>query len=181
MSPPRMPGIIAVATQLYLQGGYEKVTMAAVASAAGLSEGTLYNYFRDKQDLQLRVSLNAFEGHTQAAERAVAARRAGHQVVMVVSARGHKTDELIELAREVAKSPPPREMDMLLSTGEQESVALMAMAIHGLGERAVSLTGAQIGIETDSTFTKARIRRISSERMRRALDAAGFKDAPVAP
>ena len=106
-----------------------------------------------------------------AAERAVAARRAGNQVVMVVSARGHKTDELIELAREVAKSPPPREMDMLLSTGEQESVALMAMAIHGLGERAVSLTGAQIGIETDSTFTKARIRRISSERMRRALDA----------
>jgi AcrR family transcriptional regulator len=68
----REQGIIEVATQLYLQGGYEKVTMAAVASAAGLSEGTLYNYFRDKQDLQLRVSLTAFEGHTQAAERAVA-------------------------------------------------------------------------------------------------------------
>jgi AcrR family transcriptional regulator len=68
----REQGIIEVATQLYLQGGYENVTMAAVASAAGLSEGTLYNYFRDKQDLQLRVSLTAFEGHTQAAERAVA-------------------------------------------------------------------------------------------------------------
>ena len=68
----REQGIIEVATQLYLQGGYEKVTMAAVASAAGLSEGTLYNYFRDKQDLQLRVSLAAFEGHTQAAEQAVA-------------------------------------------------------------------------------------------------------------
>jgi len=68
----REQGIIEVATQLYLQGGYENVTMAAVASAAGLSEGTLYNYFRDKQDLQLRVSLTAFEGHTQAAEEAVA-------------------------------------------------------------------------------------------------------------
>ena len=68
----REQGIIEVATQLYLEGGYENVTMAAVASAAGLSEGTLYNYFRDKQDLQLRVSLAAFEGHTQAAEEAVA-------------------------------------------------------------------------------------------------------------
>jgi AcrR family transcriptional regulator len=68
----REQGIIEVATQLYLQGGYENITMAAVASAAGLSEGTLYNYFRDKHDLQLRVSLAAFEGHTQAAERAVA-------------------------------------------------------------------------------------------------------------
>jgi AcrR family transcriptional regulator len=68
----REQGIIEVATQLYLQGGYENVTMAAVASAAGLSEGTIYNYFRDKQDLQLRVSLTAFAGHTAAAERAVA-------------------------------------------------------------------------------------------------------------
>jgi AcrR family transcriptional regulator len=71
----REQGIIEVATQLYLQGGYENVTMAAVASAAGLSEGTLYNYFRDKQDLQLRVSLTAFAGHTKAAERAVAESR----------------------------------------------------------------------------------------------------------
>lgn len=71
----REQGIIEVATQLYLKGGYENVTMAAVASAAGLSEGTLYNYFRDKQDLQLRVSLTAFAGHTQAAERAVAESR----------------------------------------------------------------------------------------------------------
>jgi AcrR family transcriptional regulator len=68
----REQGIIEVATQLYLKGGYENVTMAAVASAAGLSEGTLYNYFRDKQDLQLRVSLTAFAGHTHAAEKAVA-------------------------------------------------------------------------------------------------------------
>jgi TetR/AcrR family transcriptional regulator, fatty acid metabolism regulator protein len=68
----REQGILQVATQLYLQGGYENISMAAVAAAAGLSEGTLYNYFRDKQDLQLRVSLAAFEGHIEAAERAVA-------------------------------------------------------------------------------------------------------------
>lgn len=78
MMPPvgrwgeREQGIIEVATQLYLQGGYDNVSMAAVASAAGLSEGTLYNYFRDKQDLQLRVSLATFERHIQAAEKAVA-------------------------------------------------------------------------------------------------------------
>jgi len=68
----REQGILEVATALYIQGGYENISMAAVASAAGLSEGTLYNYFRDKQDLQLRVSLGVFESHTLAAERAVA-------------------------------------------------------------------------------------------------------------
>ena len=116
-----------------------------------------------------------------AAGRAVATKRAGNQVVVVVSARGLKTDELIDLAAEVTDSPPPREMDMLLSTGEQESVALLAMAIQKLGEPAISLTGYQIGIVTDSTFTKARIQSISTERMRKALDegkiviAAGFQ------
>jgi len=115
------------------------------------------------------------------AQRIVATRRAGHQVVVVVSARGDKTDELIELARQMTDSPPPREMDMLLATGEQESVALMAMAVQELGEQAISLTGYQIGILTDSTFTKARIRQISTERMRQALAdgkiviAAGFQ------
>jgi aspartate kinase len=116
-----------------------------------------------------------------AARRAVATKRAGHQVVMVVSARGHKTDELVDLAAEITDSPPPREMDMLLSTGEQESVALVAMAIQTLGEKAVSLTGGQIGILTDTSYTKARIRNISTDRMRRCLDegaivvAAGFQ------
>jgi aspartate kinase len=116
-----------------------------------------------------------------AAQRAVDAKRAGHQVVMVVSARGHKTDELIALANEVSSSPPPREMDMLLATGEQESVALMSMAIQALGEKAVSLTGVQIGVVTDSTHTKARIQKISTERMRKELAAgkivvaAGFQ------
>lgn len=116
-----------------------------------------------------------------AAERVVKARRAGHQVVVVVSARGHKTDELIELAREITDTPPAREMDMLLATGEQESVALLAMAVQKLGEEAISMTGGQIGIVTDSTHTKARIRSISTHRMHKALDAgkviiaAGFQ------
>ena len=116
-----------------------------------------------------------------AAAKAVAAKRDGHQVVMVVSARGKKTDELVALAAEMTENPPPREMDMLLSTGEQESVALMAMAIREMGESAISLTGAQIGIITDSSHTKARIKEISTIRMRKALEdgaiviAAGFQ------
>ncbi|MCR9231981.1 MAG: aspartate kinase [bacterium] len=116
-----------------------------------------------------------------AARRATAMHQAGHQVVMVVSARGKKTDELVGLAAEITDRPTPREMDMLLSTGEQESVALMAMAIHKLGVEAISLTGSQIGVVTDSSHTKARIISISTERMKAALNegkiviAAGFQ------
>jgi aspartate kinase len=104
-----------------------------------------------------------------AARRAIRAKQAGAQVIVVVSARGDTTDELIELAREITEQPPAREMDMLLATGEQISIALLAMAIATLGERAISFTGAQIGIVTDSTHTKARIKSISTARMRRAL------------
>ncbi|QDU09185.1 aspartate kinase [Gimesia aquarii] len=116
-----------------------------------------------------------------AAQRATDMHQAGHQVVMVVSARGKKTDELVRLAAEITDDPTPREMDMLLSTGEQESVALMAMAIHKLGGEAISLTGSQIGVVTDSSHTKARIISISTDRMRTALNegkiviAAGFQ------
>lgn len=116
-----------------------------------------------------------------AARRAVRAHQDGNQVVMVVSAMGKNTDTLIELARQVNERPPAREMDMLLSTGEQVSVALMAMAIDSLGYKAVSLTGAQIGIRTDSSHTKARIHSISTDRMKSLLDegniviAAGFQ------
>ena len=92
-----------------------------------------------------------------AARKAVRAHQSGHQVVMVVSAMGKQTDELVSLASEVTEKPPAREMDMLLSTGEQVSVSLMAMAIDSLGYKAVSLTGGQIGIRTDSSHTKARI------------------------
>src|SRR5947208_16306931 len=104
-----------------------------------------------------------------AARRALRAKQAGNQVIVVVSARGDTTDELVSLAREISENPPAREMDMLLATGEQISIALMAMAIQTLGEPAVSLTGAQVGIFTDSTFTKARIKSISTQRMRSAL------------
>ncbi|MCO8121918.1 aspartate kinase [Stieleria sp. TO1_6] len=116
-----------------------------------------------------------------AARKAIRAQRQGHRVVMVVSAMGKNTDRLLELASEVGPNPPAREMDMLLSTGEQVSVALVAMAINALGSEAVSLTGGQIGMQTDSSFSKARIRSISTERIERLLDdgkivvAAGFQ------
>src|SRR5262245_28211930 len=117
----------------------------------------------------------------EAARKAIRAKREGNQVLVVVSARGDTTDDLIEMAREISEQPPPREMDMLLSTGEQISIALMAMAIHELGERAISFTGAQVGIVTDSTHSKARIRDIRTDRMRKALSegqiviVAGFQ------
>lgn len=105
----------------------------------------------------------------RAARRAVRAKQGGNQVVVVVSARGDTTDDLIQLASEISENPPAREMDMLLATGEQISIALMAMAIQELGEPAVSFTGVQVGIRTDSTHTKARIKEISTDRMRQAL------------
>jgi aspartate kinase len=116
-----------------------------------------------------------------AARKAIRAQQEGSQVVMVVSAMGHSTDVLVDLANQITDQPPAREMDMLLSTGEQVSVALMAMAIESLGSQAVSMTGAQIGIKTDSTHTKARIHSISTDTIRRALNAgkiviaAGFQ------
>ncbi|MEO8495063.1 MAG: aspartate kinase, partial [Planctomycetota bacterium] len=116
-----------------------------------------------------------------AARKAIRAQQQGNQVVMVVSAMGKNTDLLIDLANQISDQPSAREMDMLLSTGEQVSVALMAMAIHSLGHKAVSLTGSQIGIRTDSSHTRARIKSISTERMQQLLDegniviAAGFQ------
>jgi aspartate kinase len=116
-----------------------------------------------------------------AARRAIRARQSGNDVIVVVSARGDTTDELIDLAHEITEHPPAREMDMLLSTGEQQSIAFMAMAIQSLGQPAISFTGAQIGIVTDSFHTKARIKNISTQRMRQALDegqiviVAGFQ------
>src|SRR4029077_16175668 len=115
------------------------------------------------------------------ARKAIQTKKAGNQVIVVVSARGDTTDELIELAKEINEHPPAREMDMLLSTGEQISIALLAMAIQTLGEKAISFTGAQVGIVTDSSHTKARIKNISTQRLREALGAghivivAGFQ------
>jgi aspartate kinase len=116
-----------------------------------------------------------------AARKAIARHQEGKQVVVVVSAMGHQTDILVDLAKAITDRPSAREMDMLLSTGEQVSVALFAMAIQSLGHKAVSLTGAQIGIRTDSTHTKARIKSISTDHVKKLLAdgaiviAAGFQ------
>jgi aspartate kinase len=114
-------------------------------------------------------SLATAERIMRAARRAVRACRSGNQVVVVVSARGDTTDELISLATEICEAPPAREMDMLLSTGEQISIALVAMAIQALGQPAISFTAGQIGIVTDSAHMKARIKSISSQRLRQVL------------
>jgi aspartate kinase len=116
-----------------------------------------------------------------AARRIVKAREDGNRVVAVLSARGKTTDELISMADEVSTTPDPREMDMLLSTGERISCALCAMAINDLGHRAISLTGSQAGIVTDTSHTKARILDVRANRIREALDddkivlVAGFQ------
>ena len=105
----------------------------------------------------------------------------GNQLVVVVSAMGKATDGLVNLATRISNSPDPREMDMLLATGEQITIALLAMALHGLGFKARSFTGPQVGMRTDTAHTKARITRINAERARAALDAgeivvvAGFQ------
>jgi aspartate kinase len=115
------------------------------------------------------------------ADHIVEARKDGHPVVAVVSARGDTTDELIEMAREISENPPAREMDMLLSTGERISAALVAMAIHELGYDAISLTGSQAGIVTDTAHTKAKILDIRPHRILKALEegkvvlVAGFQ------
>src|SRR4051812_35760583 len=117
----------------------------------------------------------------RAARRIVRAREQGHNVVAVLSARGATTDELVAMAEEVSPSPDPREMDMLLSTGERMSCALCAMAINDLGSRAISLTGSQAGIVTDTSHTKARILDVRADRIREALEqdlivlVAGFQ------
>lgn len=117
----------------------------------------------------------------QSAQRAVDEFTAGNQVVMVLSAIGDRTDQLIRRAKTINPEPSPRELDMLMAVGEQESIALMAMEIHELGEEAVSLTGAQAGIRTDSVSSKARIKNIDTQRIRRELNreqiviVAGFQ------
>ncbi len=117
----------------------------------------------------------------RAARRIVQAREDGNRVVAVLSARGKTTDELVAMAHEVSDRPDPREMDMLLSTGERISCALAAMVINDLGHQAISLTGSQAGIVTDTSHTKARILDVRADRIRAALDedkvvlVAGFQ------
>lgn len=115
------------------------------------------------------------------AQRVLETQRAGNRVVVVVSAMSGVTDGLLKLAREVADEPTEREMDVLLATGEQTTIALTAMAINGMGGKAASLTGAQAGIVTDGVHTKARITTITPDEVHRLLDdgniviVAGFQ------
>src|SRR5579884_2185404 len=115
------------------------------------------------------------------AQRIVDARRRGDDVVVIVSAMGDTTDNLMELAQQVTPLPPPRELDMLLTSGERISMALLAMAIANLGFEARSFTGSQAGVITDSSHGKARIIDVAPSRIRTALDdgaiaiVAGFQ------
>jgi aspartate kinase len=127
------------------------------------------------------TSVGSPERIRHVAHRAVEATRDGGRVCVVASAMGATTDELLELAGDVSPTPHARELDMLLSAGEQISIALLSMAIIDLGRDAVSLTGAQAGIHTDTTYGRARIVDVRSERVLEALDAgrivivAGFQ------
>jgi aspartate kinase len=127
------------------------------------------------------TSVAGAEEIKRAARRIVAAREAGSPVVAVLSARGKTTDELVAQAFEISDRPDSREMDMLLSTGERISCALCAMAIHDLGHDAISLTGSQAGIVTDSSHTRAKIIDVRADRIREAIAAgrtvlvAGFQ------
>ena len=127
------------------------------------------------------TSLADPERISRVADRIVATRRAGHDLVVVVSAMGHTTDELIDLARAVNPDPPGREMDMLLTAGERISMALMAMAIAARGVEAVSFTGSQAGILTDASHGAAKIQAIRGTRVSDSLSqgkvviVAGFQ------
>lgn len=103
------------------------------------------------------------------AQRVIKTKQSGNKVVVVVSAMGDMTDDLIDLSKQINPDPEEREMDMLLATGEQVSIALLAMAIHKLGHEAVSFTGPQVGIMTDEFHSKARIQNISPDRIKKAL------------
>jgi aspartate kinase len=117
----------------------------------------------------------------RAAERVISAVKNGFQVVVVASARGKQTDQLIADALEVNPNPPKRELDQLLSTGEQQTVSLFAMALDAMGYDAISFTGGQIRMLTDGVYTQARIKSVDADRIHKQLDAgkivivAGFQ------
>ncbi len=147
-----------------------------------LSETVLYQYMR-KLIVQKYggSSITDIKKIKNVAKRVVSYKKKGYKLVVVVSALGDTTDELLGLAHKVTKSPSERELDMLISTGEQVSVALLAMAIHKLGYEAISFTGAQVGIITDASHTRARILNINTKRIEEELNkgkiviVAGFQ------
>ncbi len=127
------------------------------------------------------TSVASVERIMAVAERVVKTARAGHKVVVVVSAMAGETDKLINLAHRISPNPSEREMDLLLSSGERVTSALTAIAIEGMGQKAMAFTGRQMGIITDTVHTRARIERISGERAKKVLDegyivvVAGFQ------
>lgn len=127
------------------------------------------------------TSVGTIERIEAVADRVSAAQRAGNDIVVVVSAMSGETNRLLGLASELSERPSSREMDVLLSTGEQVTIALLSMALHKRGTPAVSMTGSQVKIETDSAFSKARIERIDAEHIRselaqgRVVVVAGFQ------
>ncbi|MBD2123789.1 aspartate kinase [Trichocoleus sp. FACHB-262] len=127
------------------------------------------------------TSVGSVERIQAVAQRVVKAVKAGNSLVVVVSAMGKTTDGLVKLAHEISTQPNRREMDMLLSTGEQVSIALLSMAIQELGQPAISMTGAQVGIVTEAEHSRARILHIQPDRVQRQLEAgkvvvvAGFQ------
>ena len=116
------------------------------------------------------TSVGDVEKIKKVAKRIADTKAAGNNVIVVVSAMGKMTDELVDLAYQISDSPDDREFDMLLSTGEQISVALLAMALHSLGHEAISFTGGQVGIRTDSWHGKARIVSVDTTRIKKELD-----------
>src|SRR5207247_5148505 len=130
-------------------------------------------------------SLGEAERIRRVAQRIARARATGADLVVVVSAMGDATDELLALAGAITPDPDPRELDMLLATGEHQSATLVSMALHSLGVKAISLTGAQAGITTDSAHGRARIAHVEPRRVRRELDSgnvvivAGFQGQRV--
>ncbi|NEO34600.1 MAG: aspartate kinase, partial [Symploca sp. SIO3C6] len=127
------------------------------------------------------TSVGSVERIQAVAQRIVTAAQFGQSLVVVVSAMGKSTDQLVSLANQISANPSHREMDMLLATGEQVSIALLSMAIQELGHPSVSLTGAQVGIVTETAHTRARILTIRTDRLQRYLDqgkvvvVAGFQ------
>lgn len=120
------------------------------------------------------TSVGTTERIEKVADKLKAFHEQGHQLVVAVSAMSGETNRLIGLAGDITDNPTPREMDVLVSTGEQVTIALLAMALHKRGIEAKSFTGWQVGIKTDSSHTKARIEDIDTDNMRRVLDANGI-------
>ena len=178
----------------HLEAGTDVFSHTAARGAPVTTVGTLAGMAEAAPQSAGRVLVMKFGGTSVAdadkirrvAERLVAAQTAGRRVVGVVSAMGQTTDQLGALARDVSPHPHPREMDMLLSTGERITAALCAMAINDLGRHAVSLTGSQAGIVTDTVHTKAKILEIRPRRISEALDrdeivlVAGFQGVSTA-